>query len=90
VSFELTGELGIETGIFWLPHFTPVFYLTFQPELKFSSSNIRFVVGYLCFQRYTFCGLATLALINRVDVLDLPSLVVRFMALFLGMLSLLT
>jgi protein farnesyltransferase subunit beta len=27
------------------------------------------------FQRYTYCGLATLALMNRVEVLDLPSLV---------------
>lgn len=28
--------------------------------------------------RYTFCGLAALALINKVDVINLPSLLVRF------------
>jgi prenyltransferase beta subunit len=28
--------------------------------------------------RYTFCGLAALALINKVDVIDLPNLLVNF------------
>ena len=28
--------------------------------------------------RYTFCGLAALALINKVDVINLPNLVVSF------------